>query len=102
TTRARNHDYRSVEALMQDTVEKRPGNARARVVLGGHLLGLGRFGEAERHLRAAIAVPPHPGSDPGLPALAHMYLGSALAAQNELDEGIAMLEKARAMRPELG
>ena len=101
-THARNHDYRSVEALMQDTVEKRPRNAKARVALGGHLLGLGRFAEAEGHLRAAIDVPQHPGSDPGLPALGRMYLGSALAAQNKLDEGIQMLEQARSMRPDLG
>jgi tetratricopeptide (TPR) repeat protein len=96
-THARNRDYWSLEVLMHDTVEKRPGNAKARVVLGGHLLSLGRFAEAETHLRAAIAIPRYAGDDPGVPALAHMYLGSALAAQNRLEEGIAMLEKALAL-----
>jgi tetratricopeptide (TPR) repeat protein len=98
-TRARNRDYWSLEALMQDTVEKRPDNAKARVVLGGHLVSLGRFAEAENVLRGAIAIPRYPGDDPGVPALAHMYLGSALAAQHRLDEGIAMLETARALHP---
>ncbi|HEY0873483.1 MAG TPA: tetratricopeptide repeat protein [Vicinamibacterales bacterium] len=101
-THERSRDYRSLEALMRDTVTKRPDNAKARVVLGGHLVGLERFSEAEAHLRAAIAIPPSPGGDPGLPALAHMYLGSALAAQNEMQEGIRMLEKARALNPSLG
>jgi Flp pilus assembly protein TadD len=102
TTYARNHDYRSLEALMQDTVEKRPQNARARVTLGGHLLSLERFSEAETHLRAAVAIPHPSGEDRGVRALAHMYLGSALAAQNKLDEAIPHLEKARGLNPELG
>jgi tetratricopeptide (TPR) repeat protein len=102
TTYARNHDYRSLEALMQDTVEKRPQNARARVTLGGHLLSLERFSEAETHLRAAVAIPHPSGEDRGMRALAHMYLGSALAAQNKLDEAIPHLEKARGLNPELG
>lgn len=101
-THARNRDYWSLEALMRDTVEKRPANVRALVVLGGHLLGLERFTEAETHLRAAIAVPRRPGDDPGLPALAHMYLGSSLAAQGKLDEAIPNLEKARDLNPALG
>jgi tetratricopeptide (TPR) repeat protein len=101
-TQARNRDYWSLEALMRDTVEKQPGNSKARVVLGGHLLGLERFAEAETYLRAAIANPRYPGEDPGLPALAHMYLGSALAAQGKVREGIDVLEKARALNPALG
>ena len=101
-THARNKDYSSLEALMQDTVDKRPQNARALVTLGGHLLGLERYAEAERHLRTAIAVPRYPGDDPGVPAMAHMYLGSALAAQNRLEEAIPILEKARALNPGLG
>lgn len=102
STHARNRDYWSLEALMQDTVEKRPQNVKARVTLGGHLLGLERFSEAETHLRAALEVPARPGDDPGIPALAHMYLGSALAAQNKLGEAIPHLEKARELKPSLG
>jgi tetratricopeptide (TPR) repeat protein len=101
-THARNKDYWSLEALMQDTVEKQPANAKALVMLGGHLLGLERFSEAERHLRAATTVPRYPGDGPVIPAMAHMYLGSALAAQNKLDEAIPLLEKARALDPDLG
>ncbi len=101
-THARNRDYWSLEALMQDTVEKRPDNAKARVTLGGHLLSLERFSEAETHLRAAVALPRRAGDDSGIPALAHMYLGSALAAQNKIGEAIPHLEKARALNPGLG
>ena len=101
-THARNRDYWSLEALMQDTVQKRPGNVKARVTLGGHLLSLERFSEAETHLRAAVSMPRRAGDDPGIPALAHMYLGSALAAQNKLDEAIPHLEKARTLNPGLG
>jgi Flp pilus assembly protein TadD len=101
-THARNRDYWSLEALMRDTVEKRPENAKALVTLGGHLLGLERFNEAETHLRAAVAVPRRPGDDPGLPALARMYLGSSLAAQGKLEEAIPNLEKARELNPGLG
>lgn len=101
-TRERNKDYWSLEALMQDTVEKQPANAKALVTLGGHLLGLERFAEAERHLRAATAVPPYPGDGTAISAMAHMYLGSAVAAQNKLDEAIPLLEKARTLKPDLG
>jgi tetratricopeptide (TPR) repeat protein len=101
-THARNRDYWSLEALMRDTVEKRPENARARVILGGHLLGAERFSEAEVHLAAAVAMPSRPGDDQSIQAMAHMYLGSALAAQNKLDQAIPYLEKARALNPALG
>lgn len=100
-TYGRNQAYWSLEALMQDTVNKRPQNVRARVVLGGHLLGLERFREAETHLRAALAVP-RSTDDPGLAPLTHMYLGSTLAAQGKLDEAIPHLETARRLKPALG
>jgi tetratricopeptide (TPR) repeat protein len=96
----RNRDYWSLEALMRDTLAKRPDHAKAHVTLGGYLLGEERFAEAEDHLRQGIAHAP--ATDPGLYALAHMYLGSALAAQGELAEGIRMLERAREIRPDLG
>jgi len=48
-----------------------------------------RYAESESQLRAALAIPDHTGGDPGLRSLAHMYLGSTLAAQNKLEEGIA-------------
>jgi tetratricopeptide (TPR) repeat protein len=101
-TYARNRDYVSLETLMRDTVEKRPQNAKARVILGGHFLSLARYAEAEAELRSAISVPDQPGGDPGVRALAHMYLGSALAAQGNLEEGISHLERARALSPDLG
>ena len=99
-THDRNRDYWSLETLMRDALSTRPAHAKARVTLGGHLLGEQRFAEAEEQLRQAIAHVP--ASDPGLSALAHMYLGSALAAQGELAEGIRALERAREIRPNLG
>lgn len=101
-TYARNRDYWSLEALMSDTVKKQPENVKALVTLGGHLLGLERFSEAERYLRAAVAAPQAPGDDLGLPTLAHMYLGSSLAAQGKLEEALPHLEKARELNPSLG
>ncbi len=97
-THDRNTVYASDEALMRDTVAKRPLNARARVAYGADLLAASRFPEAEAQLRAAIG--PHAG-DKAI-AQAHMYLGSALCAQGRLGEGMAHLEAALKADPSLG
>jgi tetratricopeptide (TPR) repeat protein len=99
-THTRNKDYWSLEAMMRDIIEKRPEHVKARVTLGGHLVGLERFAEAESHLRVAVARPPS-ASDPGLSGLAHMYLGSSLAAQGRTAEGLPHLERALAISPSL-
>ncbi|HOQ59039.1 MAG TPA: hypothetical protein PKZ08_00325 [Vicinamibacterales bacterium] len=92
-TRARNLDYHSTEALMGDTVAKRPLNLRARVAYGAELLASGRFADAERALAAAAELR---GSDMAR-AQANLHLGSALCAQGKLAEGIARLEHALAL-----
>jgi tetratricopeptide (TPR) repeat protein len=98
---ARNRDYWSNEALLADTVQKRPANMDARIALGVELLQRARYGDAESQLRVALATAPRPGSGVGPTAGAHMYLGSALCAQHKLEEGITQLEQALALNPRL-
>lgn len=57
-TFARNNDYATAHSLWADTVAKRPANARAHHNLGLAEQERGRFAEAERHLRAALALAP--------------------------------------------
>jgi tetratricopeptide (TPR) repeat protein len=100
-THARNKDYWSLETMMRDIIGKRPGHVKARVTLGGHFLSLERFSEAEEQLRLAADREPS-ATDPGLSGMAHMYLGSALAAQGRTSEGITHLERALTLSPSLG
>jgi protein O-mannosyl-transferase len=100
-TYARNNDYRSMESLLQDTVKKRPANVRARVAYGGLLLQMERFPEAEFQLRTALAIGERTPGDTYLTPMAHMYLGSALAAQAQAAEGIIHLERALELSPRL-
>ena len=94
TTRARNLVYWSDETLWVDTIAKRPANARARIGYGIDLLSAGRFADAERELRVAVALEDNNGR-------AHMNLGSALCAQGNLAEGIPHLERALVLNPDL-
>lgn len=96
-THTRNLVYHSNDALMRDTVAKRPLNVRARVALGAELLSAGRFADAERELTVAAGLG---GSDKAR-AQASMHLGSALCAQGRLDEGIGRLNHALALDPTL-
>jgi tetratricopeptide (TPR) repeat protein len=90
-TRARNRDYWSEEALWRDTVEKQPGNERARVAYGTALAAVGKLAEAETQLRRAVEL------DEGDP-LAHTRLGTVLAAQDKSTEAVAELERALDLR----
>ena len=80
-TRARNQDYQSDARIWRDTVDKQPGNPRARVAYGQALAGAGRFADAEVQLRRAVDLDPR---DP----VAQTRLGSVVAAQGRLDEAI--------------
>jgi tetratricopeptide (TPR) repeat protein len=93
-TRARNRDYWSDEGLWLDTIQKRPANPQARIGYAINLLAAQRWAEAERELRVAIALEPRNGR-------AHMNLGSSLAAQGRIDEGIRHLELARDLAPHI-
>jgi tetratricopeptide (TPR) repeat protein len=92
-TFARNRDYWSDERIWQDTVEKRPGNSRARVNYGVDLYAAGRLAEAERELTEAVRL-----KETSAPA--HANLGSVLCALGRLDEGIAHLERTLVLDPE--
>ncbi|HSC28676.1 MAG TPA: tetratricopeptide repeat protein [Vicinamibacterales bacterium] len=94
-TRERNRDYWTDEGLWQDTVSKRPGNARARINYGIDLMSSRRYTEAEQQMRAAIELP----ADLKTRAQAHLQLGSALSAQGRVDEGVAHLEHALRLDP---
>jgi tetratricopeptide (TPR) repeat protein len=91
-TRDRNRVYWSAERLWQDTVAKRPNDARARVALGEALAQAGRPAEAEAQLRVAITLAPADG-------VARVRLGSVLAQQREFDAAVPQLEQALALRP---
>lgn len=89
-TRDRNTLYWSEEALMADTVARRPANVPARLALGSVLVTEQRFVEAEPHLRAVLALP---GTTP-MKAHAHMFLGTALCASGRMADGIEQLRRA--------
>jgi protein O-mannosyl-transferase len=91
-TRDRNRVYWSAVSLWQDTVGKRPGDARSRVAYGEALAGAGQIAEAEAQLRTAV------GLAPGDPA-ARVRLGSVLAQQGKLDAAVPQLETALTLRP---
>jgi len=94
-TRARNLDYASDEALWRDTVQKRPGNARARINYGIDLMKGMRYADAELQMRAALPLE----MDPETRAQAYLQLGSSLAAQRRFDEGIPAIERALTIDP---
>lgn len=89
-TSARNRDFWSDERLWQDTVEKRPGNWRARMNYGVDLVQTQRYAEAEPHLREAVRLK-------DTSAASHANLGALLCRLGRLDEGIPHLERAIAL-----
>jgi Flp pilus assembly protein TadD len=91
-TADRNRDFWSEERIWQDTVEKRPGNPRARLNYGVVLTEAGRLPEAETQLREAVRL-----KDRSAPA--HANLGSVLCSQGRVEEGVSHLERALAIEP---
>lgn len=91
-TRARNRVYWSAEGLWQDTVTKRPNDARPRVAHGEALASAGRLADAESELRIGVAL------EPESPA-AQVRLGVVLAQQRKFEEAVPHLERALALRP---
>lgn len=92
-TRARNRDYWSDTGIWADTVEKRPGNPRARLSYGVALVAERRYVEAEPQLREAVILQ-------DTSAAAHGNLGAMLCMTGRADEGIPHLERALALDPE--
>ncbi len=91
-TRNRNRVYWNGEGLWQDTVTKRPNDARPRVAYGEALASAGRLSEAETQLQAAVGLAP---ADPS----ARVRLGAVLSQQRKFDAAIPQFERALALRP---
>jgi hypothetical protein len=89
-TVVRNQVYASDERIWEDTIARRPFNARAHNNYAVDLLKTGRPAEAETHARQATSARPEM-------AEAHQTLGVALLSQGKADEGIASLERALAL-----
>ena len=99
----RNIDYRSELAIWQDTLRKRPNNARAHLNLGAifaemhsnsanTLSQAGRLQEAIRHYEQALRI---------MPAYAevHNNLGNALCDAGRAQEAIGHFEQALRIKP---
>ena len=100
-TYARNRVYASQEAMALDVVTSRPQNAQAQLAYGMYLSGQRQFAAAEPHLRAAATLPLSPSTSEAMSrSVAHLYLGLALSAQQKLDEAVAELQQAIALRPD--
>jgi tetratricopeptide (TPR) repeat protein len=93
-TAARNHDYRSPAAIWQDTVLRRPDNARAHVNYGIELGKLGQPEEALKHFARAIAL------DTEFVASGHYHSGATCLELGRLDEALAHLQAAVRIAPE--
>ena len=126
TTERRNEDYASTIRICEDTVAKRPDNARAMALLADYCARAGRLDDARRWLERSLEL--EPGVRPvlnnlgnvwqalGQPAKAVTYfqqvlarwpndatvlnnLGNALILSGHAPEGIAQLEAAERVAP---
>lgn len=88
----RNADYRDALTLWSDTVEKRPGNSRARNQLGVELARAKRPAEAVPHFEAALAALPGD-------AEAHNNLGNALQELGRPAEALRHFEQSVQLKP---
>jgi len=86
-TNRRNKDYRSEIAIWSDTVEKRPGNARAHNNLGNEYLKTGRLELGRAHLYRALDLKPDFTE-------AFINLGIASAQLGRLEEALGYYSKA--------
>jgi tetratricopeptide (TPR) repeat protein len=89
----RNKDYRSVLAIWQDTVAKRPDNPRPHHNLGFALAGMGRWQEAIPLYERQLQLMPDD-------AEAENSLGLALARVGRVQEAIARFERAVQLKPD--
>lgn len=87
-------DFRSGERLYQSSLANRPGSTRLHNNLGNEMMNMGRWAEAEPHLRAAIAIDP-------ANAEAHNNLGLVLANAGRPASGAAELVEALRHRPNM-
>jgi tetratricopeptide (TPR) repeat protein len=92
-TVVRNRDFRSLLAIWQDGVNKRPHNPGSQNNLGAVLYELGRTEEAIEHLREALRLKPDY-------ARAHYNLGNALARLGKTEEAIEHYRQALRWQPD--
>jgi len=88
----RNRDYRSALTIWEDTVEKRPANARARDNLGIALAQQGRVQEAIGQYEQSLRIKPNSAS-------AHYNLGNALFQAGKTPDAIRQYEEALRIDP---
>ncbi len=91
-TARRNHDYRTVLSIWEDTVRKRPLNSRAHSNHGAALHLQGRLEEAIAEYREALRLEPDY-------ADGHNTLGYVLEAQGRREEAKAAFEEALRLLP---
>jgi protein O-mannosyl-transferase len=96
-TRDRNQVYWSNDALMLDTIAKRPANNLARFSYTSSLVSQGRYAEAEAQARMLLTAE----GTAEWRAHTHLFLGTALCATGRVGEGIRELEAALALAPTL-
>jgi tetratricopeptide (TPR) repeat protein len=89
----RNEIYRTELGLWQDTVEKRPSNARAEESLGNALRDTGALADARAHLDRAVEL------DPGS-ASAFNHRGIVLYRMGRIEEALADYDRALERQPD--
>ncbi len=94
-TYLRNHDYRSELAIWEDTVAKRPENARGHTSLGYVLAGMGREKEATEQYRIAVGLDPPT-------ATAFVNLGAAVARKGNREQALEYFRRALEIYPLYG
>ena len=127
TTERRNQDYASTISICEDTVTKRPDNARAMALLADYCRRAGRLDDARKWLERSLEI--QPGVRPVLNNLGYVWqelgepakaaacfqqalalrpgdaatmnnLGNALVLSGHVSEGIAQLESAMRAAPD--
>lgn len=93
TTRDRNTDYRSEQALWEDTMEKHPENARIYANVGNSYLVRGHPEEALPFFQHALELDPHL-------AIAQVNLCNALRETGQAQEAARLLAQVVAADPE--
>ncbi|MDY7093143.1 MAG: tetratricopeptide repeat protein [Acidobacteriota bacterium] len=88
----RNADYRTALSILGDTVEKRPGNARALNNYGAALLAADRTNEAIGYFSSALEISPNDS--------VYTNLGIALAQRGQLDLAVEQYEKSLEIEPD--
>ena len=92
-TERRNADYATNLRIYEDTVAKRPGNARAMALLADYCRRTGQFEKARDHLVRSLQV------EPGVPEVLS-NLGHVWLKLGEAEKAIDCLRQALALRPE--